>query len=116
MVNAMIVKDKWERGLTIEKSDYVVGVDNFRVIAKSESDGMVVGGKLNCSRGVDTNLNNDKLDNNLSISDGNLFGGDGKFFGGKLNCSSTSNDKLDNNLNISLVNRELEDNKELKET
>ena len=59
---------------------------------------------------MDTNLNNDKLDNSLSISNGKLFGG-------KLNCSSNSfNDKLDDNLNISLFNRKLEDNRELKET
>ena len=32
-------------------SDYVVGIDNFRVISKSESDGKVVGEKLIFSRG-----------------------------------------------------------------
>ena len=81
LVNAKIVKDKWEKRLTIEDSDYVVGVDNFSVIAKNESDEKVVGGKLDCFRGVDTNLNNDKLGNNLSISDGKLLGGKLIFLG-----------------------------------
>ena len=65
---------------------------------------------------MDINLNNDKLDNSLSISNGKLLDGndkldnnlsisDGKLLGGKLNCFSDrkllgGNDKLDNNLSI----------------
>ena len=93
-------------------SDYVVGVDNFSVIAKNKSVGKVVGGKLNCSREVNANLINDKLDNNFGISVG-------KVFDRKLNCSryaNSINDKLDNNLSISVFNRKFDGNRELKET
>ena len=93
-------------------SDSFVGADDCSGIATNESVGKVVVGKFNYSRGLDTSVKNDKLDNNLNISDGKFFEGDGKLFGG----SSTFKDKLDNNLNISLVNRKLEDNDELEET
>ena len=40
-----------EKRKVLQTVDSVVGVDNFSVIAKNESDGKVVGGKLDCFGG-----------------------------------------------------------------